>query len=148
MPVTLNKAGERVFFKDCILGSLSLFFLTFPTNSFTFPLFFLCTHLSCQPWNHPYHLPYHLLHSHHSRPSVQLLSHVWLFATPWTVTHQAPPTMGFSRQDYWSGLPVPSPGDLPDSGIEPRSPTLRADCRQMLYHLSHQEVFSLEVMDP
>ena len=49
------------------------------------------------------------------------------FATPWTVAHQAPPSMGFSRQEYWSGLPFPSPGDLPDPGIEPRSPTLQAD---------------------
>ena len=46
---------------------------------------------------------------------------------PWTVAHQAPPSMGFSRQEYWSGLPFPSPGDLPDPGIEPRSPTLQAD---------------------
>ena len=43
-------------------------------------------------------------------------------ATPWTVAHQAPQSMGFSRQEYWSGLPFPSPGDLPDPGIEPRSP--------------------------
>ena len=55
------------------------------------------------------------------------LSHVQLFATPWTVAHQAPPPMGFSRQEYWSGLPFPSPGDLPDPGIEPRSPALQAD---------------------
>ena len=41
--------------------------------------------------------------------------------------HQAPPSRGFSRQEYWSGLPFPSPGDLPDPGIEPRSPTLQAD---------------------
>ena len=53
------------------------------------------------------------------------LSHIRLFATPWT--HQAPPSMGFSRQEYWSGLPFPSPEDLPDPGIEPRSPTLQAD---------------------
>ena len=46
---------------------------------------------------------------------------------PWTLAHQAPPSMGFSRQGYWSGLPFPSPGDLPDPGIEPRSPTLQAD---------------------
>ena len=46
---------------------------------------------------------------------------------PWTVAHQAPPSTGFSRQEYWSGLPFPSPGDLPDPGIEPRSPTLQAD---------------------
>ena len=46
---------------------------------------------------------------------------------PWTVAHQARPSMGFSRQEHWSGLPFPSPGDLPDPGIEPRSPTLQAD---------------------
>ena len=46
---------------------------------------------------------------------------------PWTVAHHTPPSMGFSRQEYWSGLPFPSPGDLPDPGIEPRSPTLQAD---------------------
>ena len=55
------------------------------------------------------------------------LSHVRLFATPWTVAHQAPPSMGFSRQEYWSGWPFPSPGDLPNPGIEPMSPTLQAD---------------------
>ena len=48
-------------------------------------------------------------------------------ATPWTIVHQAPPSMGFSRQEYWSGLPFPSPGDLPNPGIEPRSPALQAD---------------------
>ena len=55
------------------------------------------------------------------------LSHVRLFATPWTVDYQAPPSMGFSRQEYWSGLPLPSPGNLSDSGIEPGSPALQAD---------------------
>ena len=58
---------------------------------------------------------------------VKSLSHVQLFATPWTVAHQTPPAMGFSRQEYWSGLPFPSPGDLPNPGIEPRSLSLRAD---------------------
>ena len=58
---------------------------------------------------------------------VKSLGRVRLFATPWTVAHQAPPSMEFSRQEYWSGLPFPSPGDLPDPGIEPGSPTLRAD---------------------
>ena len=52
---------------------------------------------------------------------------VQLFATPWTVAHQAPLSMGFSRQEYWSGYPCPSPGDLPKSGIEPRSPALQGD---------------------
>ena len=47
--------------------------------------------------------------------------------TLWTVTYQAPPSMGFSRQEYWSGLPFPSPGDLPDPGIEPGSPALQAN---------------------
>ena len=58
---------------------------------------------------------------------VKLLSRVWLFLTPWTVACQTPPSMGFSRQEYWSGLPFPSPGDLLDPGIEPQSPTLQAD---------------------
>ena len=48
-------------------------------------------------------------------------------ATPWTVACQVPPTMGFSRQEYWSGLPFPTPGDLPNPRIEPRSPALQAD---------------------
>ena len=56
----------------------------------------------------------------------KLLSHVQLFETPWTVTYQAPPSMEFSRQEYWSGLPFASP-DLPNPGIEPGSPTLWAD---------------------
>ena len=55
------------------------------------------------------------------------LSRVQLFAIPWTVAYQAPPSMGFSRQENWSGLPFPSSGDLPDAGIEPRSPALQAD---------------------
>ena len=58
---------------------------------------------------------------------VNSLSRVRLFATPWTAAHQAPPSMGFSRQEYWSGLPFPSPGDVPDPGIEARSPALQAD---------------------
>ena len=54
-------------------------------------------------------------------------SHVRLFATQWTVAYQAPPSMEYSRQEYWSGLPFPSPGDLPDPGIKPGSPALQAD---------------------
>ena len=61
------------------------------------------------------------------------LSHVWLFATPWTVAHQAPVSMGFSRQEYWSGLPFPTPGDPPQGwNLD------LLHCRQILYHLSHQ----------
>ena len=55
---------------------------------------------------------------------VNSLSRVWLFATPWTIVHQAPPSMGFSRHEYWSGLLFPSPGDLSDPRIEPSSPAL------------------------
>ena len=58
---------------------------------------------------------------------VKSLSRVRLFATPWTVAYHAPPSMGFSRQEYWSGLPFPSPGYLPNPGIEPGSPALEAD---------------------
>ena len=58
---------------------------------------------------------------------VKLLSHVRLFATSWTVAYQAPQSMGFSRQEFWSGLPFPSPRDLPNPGIEPGSPTLQVD---------------------
>ena len=47
-----------------------------------------------------------------------MLSHVWLFLTPWTVARQVPLSMGFSKQEYWSGLPFPSPGNLPDPGIK------------------------------
>jgi len=56
-----------------------------------------------------------------------LLSHVKLFATPWSVACQVPLSMDFSRQEYWSGLPFPSPEDLPDPEIKPRSPVLQAD---------------------
>ena len=57
---------------------------------------------------------------------VKSLSHVRL-ETPWTAADQAPQSMGFSRQAYWSGVPLPSPGDLPDPGIKPRSPEPQAD---------------------
>ena len=67
------------------------------------------------------------LWSNGSCMKVKSLSRVRLFATPWTVAHQAPLSMGFSRQGYWSGVPFPSPGDLPDPGIEPGSPALQAD---------------------
>ena len=71
------------------------------------------------------HTPY--LCTGYPKRKVKSLSRVRLFATPWTVAYQTPPPMGFSRQECWSGLPFPSPGDLPDPGIKPRSPALRAD---------------------
>ena len=65
---------------------------------------------------------------------VKSLSRVWLFATPWTVAYWAPPSMGFSRQEHWSGLPFPSPEDFPDKGWSLDLP----HCRQTLYSLSHK----------
>ena len=62
-----------------------------------------------------------------SKVKVKSLSRVRLFETLWTVAHQGPPSMGFSGQEYWSGLPFPSPGDLSNPGIEPRSPALQVD---------------------
>ena len=59
-----------------------------------------------------------------SKVEVKLLGHVRLFVTPWTVAYQASQSMGFSRQEYWSRLPFPPPGDLPNPGIKPESPTL------------------------
>ena len=64
---------------------------------------------------------------HAVKVKMKSLSCVRLFKTPWTVAYQASPSMGFSRQEYWSGLPFPSPGDLPNSGMEPGSPALEAD---------------------
>ena len=64
------------------------------------------------------------------------LSHVRLLATPWTAAHPAPPSRGFSRQEYWSGLPLPSPGDLPNPRVEPTSPSIG---RQVLYHWATRE---------
>ena len=58
---------------------------------------------------------------------VKSLSHVQLFATPWTVAYQTPPSMGFSREEYWKGVPFTPLGDLPNPGIEPRAPSLQTD---------------------
>ena len=66
------------------------------------------------------------LTSNYQISEVKLLSHVQLFVTPWTVAHQVPLSMEFSKQEYWSGLLFPPPGDLPNPGIEPGSPTLQA----------------------
>ena len=80
---------------------------------------YFSTYLTVSPnlffWK-PTHLPLSYMHA-------CMLSHVWLFATPWTVAHKAPLSMGFSRPEYWSGLPFPTVG-LPDPGIRPASPEL------------------------
>ena len=72
----------------------------------------------------------------HQKVKVKSLSGVRLFLTPWTVAYQVPPSMGFSSQECWTGLPFPPPGDLPDPGIEPRSPCIAG--RRFTYRLSHQ----------
>ena len=65
--------------------------------------------------------------NHEAMKRKEKLSCVRLFVTPWTIAYQAPPSMGFSRQEYWSGLLFPSPRDLPNPGIKPGSPALEAD---------------------
>ena len=82
----------------------------------------------------PYTLTYMWNLKYDTSEPVTLLSCVWVFEIPWTVACQAPPSMEFSRQEYWSGLPFPSPGDLSNPGIKPRLP----HCRQTLNRLSHQ----------
>ena len=77
---------------------------------------------SCTPWealSFRFAAQLYLLLTLHPIPV--MLSHVWLFLTPWTVAHQAPLSMGFSSQEHWSGLSFPPPVDLPDAGIEPLS---------------------------
>ena len=91
--------NPHIFQQGRLLGCS---YITSPWLNFTFDVSFLCA-------------------------PVKLLSRVQLIATPWTVAYQAPPSMEFSKQEYWSGLPFPSPGDLPNPGIQPRSPALRAD---------------------
>ena len=73
-----------------------------------------------------FHEAFHKVKSE-SESEIEVIQSCLTLCNPWTLAHQAPPSMGFSRQEYWSGLPFPSPGDLPDPGIEPRSPTLQAD---------------------
>ena len=99
----------------------------------------LCTlthalpHLECHPDSHvsptDSWAPFSVLLKHIKlyKVKVNSLSRVWLFATPWTVAHKTPPSIEFSRQVYWSGLPFPSPGDLPDPGLESGSPALQTD---------------------
>ena len=77
-----------------------------------------------------------------ARVHTHTLSHVQLFATPWTVARQGPLSMEFPRQEYWSGLPFPSPGGIPDPGIKPMSPVSPAWAGGSLplYHLGSQWV--------
>ena len=76
-------------------------------------------------WKHNLKVKSCVLFGEHSE-DLCALSRVWFFATPWTVAHQAPLSLGIPRQEHWSGLPYPPPEDLPDSGIEPESPACPA----------------------
>ena len=67
----------------------------------------------------------------------QSLDHVQLFAAPWNSAHQAPLSMGFPRQKYWSGLSFPPPGDLPNPGIKPVSPAWQMDSSPLRHQESH-----------
>ena len=69
-----------------------------------------------------------------------MLSRVWLFVILWTVAHQASPSMGLSWQEYWSGLPCPPPGDLPDPRIEHKPPALQADSIPLSYSVSFKDL--------
>ena len=79
---------------------------------------------------------------------VKSLSCVWLFATPWTIAYKAPLSMEFSRQEYWSGLPFPSPGDLPNPGIESGSPASQADALPLLEFLIDLVIFITRLWGP
>ena len=77
-----------------------------------------------------------------------VLSHVPVFTTLWTVAHQAPLSVGFPRQEYWSGLPFPSPGDLPDPGIEPSSPELQVDSLPLSQGKAHKLIAYKQILRP
>ena len=102
----LSKGCSRVFSQHCSSKTLILQHSTFLSSN---------SHIGTWPLEKPW------------RSEVMSLSRAQLFVIPWTVASQAPPSIGFSRQEYWSGLLFPSPGDPPDPGIEPGSPTLQAD---------------------
>ena len=78
-------------------------------------------------WTTTKYLETCLAHNRCLKMKVKSLSRVQLFVTPGTVAYQAPPSTGFSRQEYWSGLPFPSPGYLPNPGVKPGSPAFQAD---------------------
>ena len=115
--VSLFSCSDRwVLYRSCHLGS--------PSN------------LLFMKWKHMSKDLSENVHSNFVENSLKMLSHfsrVWLFGTLWTVAHQAVLFMGFSKQEYWSGLPFPSPGDLPDTGMEPMS-QVSCIARWVLYH--------------
>ena len=84
--------------------------------------------LKCLYKDHSFVLQCSFLQQQTERKKVKSLSRVWLFVTPCTVAYQAPSSMEFSRQEYWNGLPFPSPGDLPNPGIEPQVSCIAGRC--------------------
>ena len=114
----LHEVHKMVFSEAlCLLASCKLFL----NASLTFYTFLYTLH------SYIYIYIYIYIEREREREREKSLSPICLFATPWAVAYQSPLSMEFSRQEYWSGLPFPSPEDLPDPGIEPRSPTLQAD---------------------
>ena len=123
---TWPKRGKSKFRE---LGLISIFPIWFGSATDQSTYYCLPTKSPFDPQNTPVcSLTLNLRNRKHSSGGeVKSLSGVQLFVTPWTIVYRAPPSLGFSRQEYWSGLPFPSPGDLPNPGIEPRSPELQAD---------------------
>ena len=112
---TAPKCIAYIYICVCVCVYVSYIYMYF--LHFIFVFFYMFIFILFAPYLYLYTFPYFLLFSLKPRSRDR---------TPWTVAHQAPQSMGFSRQEYWSGLPFPS-GDLPDPGIEPRSPTLQAE---------------------
>ena len=114
-----------VLFNDCIWFCTSNILGIYLTNLSYLIVYSVLSYLLWKHWRHGLHLRSFQVCTKSKK--VKSLSRVWLFMTPWTVAYQAPQSTEFSRQEYWSGLPFPSPGDLPNPGIEPGSPALQAD---------------------
>ena len=95
--------------------------------NFSYPCLSVLINKALYSWLQLHILKLHVILYLRKEKKAKSLSRSWLFVTSWTVAYQAPQSMEFSRQEYWSGLPFPSPGDLTDPGIKPGSPTLQAD---------------------
>ena len=125
LSVSCPKIDLSVCLFSPLWTSIPPLWISVPSPCRSLPLFLS---LLLHPPPPPFSLPSHSGSlSFAVSPCVSHFSRVGLFATPWTVAHEAPLSMGFSRQEYGSGLPFPSPGDLPDTGIEAESPALQAD---------------------
>ena len=155
-PATLSKNPVGLVKSESILPHLGCFLLVvfhlLTRTRFlgcTFSLFFVILRTECSlspPWQNPIAgAPMHTL-SWRVHVRACTLGRVQLFGTPRTVAPQAPLSLGFPRQEYWNGLPFPSPGDLPNSGTKPMSPASRA-LAGGFYQLSHQPE-SLTVLVP